>query len=171
MQLTSKRDERRQRLRQARDAAIERLAAEGAARGELRDRAYWSLVYDLELAPVTTNRRQLEELGVPLPSAESLDDAALAEALWRVIEGLAEVYTFLVNTDHLTDRELYSRLVGQILDEPLHEIVEGSGGQEYIDLRAAGAGPVAEHSGQGTPRRRDHLLPRPGPRRPEGFDG
>jgi len=177
-------EERRARLRQERAARIDALVAEAERSGSRpADRAYWSLVYDLELAPVTSNRRQLAELGVESPPGESLTDAGLCEHLHAIVEGLADLHTYLLHTDHLSDRELYERLTRNILDEPVHEICDGSGGREFIDL-AGGASVGDRHdwlayyasddersqlAGQGEvvperkprPYDRDRTLPRP----------
>ncbi len=52
----------------------------------------------------------LAERGVVLPPAEELGDAALTEKLWEVIWALADLGGYLEFTDHLSDRELYTRL-------------------------------------------------------------
>ncbi len=148
----------RERQRRAREARIDALVAEAVQRGQPTDRAYWSLVYDLELAPMTTNRAQLAELGVAVPPSASLADDALREHLWQVIRGLAELNTFLLHTDHLSDRALYERLADTILDEPVREICDGSGGREFIDLTG---GSRREELPESAPFDRDRLLPRP----------
>jgi len=148
----------RERQRSEREAHIDRLVADAGKQGRCVDRAYWSLVYDLELAPLTSNRRQLAELGIEVPPDESVAEAEVGAVLWRVIRGLAVLNTFLLHTDHLTDRELYRRLDSTILDEPVREICDGSGGREFIDL-VGGVAPDPE------PRppvsERDRQLPRP----------
>ncbi|MBX3354501.1 MAG: hypothetical protein KF724_02250 [Phycisphaeraceae bacterium] len=118
-----------------REARIDALVRDAEARGSCpADRAYWSLVYDLELAPMTTNRQQLLAIGIEAPPLAEIPEGEVSTRLWRVIRGLRDIYTYLIHTDHLSDRELYERLVSTILDEPVHEICDGSGGQEFIDL-------------------------------------
>lgn len=127
--------ERRRRQQRDREERIDELvAAAKRSQDGPADRAYWSLVYDLELAPMTTNRRQLAELGIEISPAGSLSDGALSAQLRVVIDALADVYTYLIHTDHLSDRELYRRLSESVLDEPVHEICAGSGGREFIDM-------------------------------------
>lgn len=152
----------RLRARQAiaRRLRIDELVATAERNGQPSDRAYWSLVHDLELAPMTTNREQLGEIGITLPPAESLSDEAIRSALPVVIHGLASFQTYLLNTDHLADRELYGRLAGGILDEPVREICEGSGGREFIDM-AGGA--AVDGSARVAKVDRDRTLPRPDP--------
>lgn len=132
---------RRERQRAEREERIAQLVDSAQrCKGAPTDLAYWSLVYDLELAPMTSNRKQLAELNVTVPAAESLEDAELVERLWQIIDALADLNTFLLHTDHLSDRQLYERLDVGVLDEPVHEIFEGSGGREFIDL-CGGGGP------------------------------
>ena len=55
----------------------------------------------------------LEELrrqGEALPPPAELDDVELRGTLWRIVRRLAERRGFLLNTDHLSDRQLYERL-------------------------------------------------------------
>lgn len=56
--------------------------------------------------------------GIDAPPPESLDDDALHAALWRVIDALPEIGIVIEYTDHLSDRELYVKLVTETLTEP-----------------------------------------------------
>ena len=64
--------ELQERKRKDRDEEIDRLQREAGERGEITDRMFWTMVYDFERAPWTTNRRQLAELGVEVPSLDHL---------------------------------------------------------------------------------------------------
>lgn len=87
----------------------------------------------------------LPESGVRLPRPEELDDAQLKEKLWELINALAVHGTFLHNTNHLSDRELYIELWTEILPEPTvlmpgnlsygyHIDMIGSGSEEHTHL-------------------------------------
>lgn len=65
----------------------------------------------------TTSSKQLIREGIALPPPDSLDDEALTAKLWDVIRGLARVHTYLHRTDHLDDRELYTWLWEEGLNE------------------------------------------------------
>jgi len=158
---------RRKERARVRREAIERLIEESRRVGGVTDRLYWTMVHDFELAPLTTNLRQLEELGIEVPPASSLDDERLTERLWEVIEGLARLQTYLLGTDHLSDRELYDRLERQVLREQVREVPPEEGVREYIDLDS---GDPATREGRGSEltmgsRGRDARLPRPRPDR------
>jgi hypothetical protein len=120
--------------RKAREQAIDRLQERAGRQGDVTDRLYWTMVYDFEIAPLTTNLEQLRELGISMPPPSTLDDASLVEALWRVIRGLARLDVYLVHTDHLDDRHLYAELHDRVLREQVRAVPAGSGVHEFIDL-------------------------------------
>jgi hypothetical protein len=143
-----------------RESAIDRLVADAAARGDCTDRFYWMLVYDLEMAPMTSNMKQLLDLGVAVPAPGDLDDRELPAKLWEIIETLGELGVYLLNTDPLSDRELYTRLFEEVLVEPVRDLPPTEGVSEFIDLNARDdvepPAPCAQANHD-----RDRFLPRP----------
>jgi hypothetical protein len=78
---------------------------------------FWEQVVAYEKAPWTTNFKQLEESGMELPGPETLNDEQITKKLWEVIRGLALLRVFLDETNHLSDRELYTELWSDMLRE------------------------------------------------------
>lgn len=92
-----------------------------------------------EDAEWTTNFDQLVQGGMALPAPEDLDDAQLNAKLWEVIRGLAMLRTFLYNTDHLSDRELYEELWHQVLREESPNMPINADSACHIDLVGSGS--------------------------------
>ena len=81
-----------------------------------------------------SGRSQILEFGiVPTPPQELATYVDLHDELWTIIEGLSLVGLFLMNTDHLTDRDLYCRLYYKILDEPCKMMPPEADCAEYIE--------------------------------------
>jgi hypothetical protein len=78
---------------------------------------FWSNVVAFEKAPRSCDFLRLEEMGVALPPPEDVAEAELPGKLREIFDALANVNTFFVNTDHLSDRELYVHLWEESLRE------------------------------------------------------
>ncbi|HEX5218364.1 MAG TPA: hypothetical protein VFZ59_02255 [Verrucomicrobiae bacterium] len=83
------------------------------------EEAFLENVLALETHGYVSPLTVLVKEGWELPPAEKLDDAALTARLWELIHELAKRRLFLHNTDHLSDRELYTWLVTDALSEEL----------------------------------------------------
>jgi hypothetical protein len=77
---------------------------------EETEEAFWKHVVDYEEAPWTTHFQQLENAGMSLPAPDSLKDEELSAKLWELIQKLALLHVYIEQTDHLSDRELYTHL-------------------------------------------------------------
>jgi hypothetical protein len=116
----------------------EELAGGKMVAGEMGDappeieEGFWKHVVDYEKAPWTTNFKQLEEAGIELPAPETLEDEQLNKKLWEVIRGLALLRVFLDETDHLSDRELYTKLWSDMLREEVKAMPLDEGGAYHL---------------------------------------
>jgi len=100
---------------------------------------FWEQVVAWEEAPWTTHFKQLEEKGVALPAPETLDDDQVSMKLWEVIHHLASLRAFLSETDHLSDRELYTLLWNDILREETKNIEMDQDSACHIQLLSGGS--------------------------------
>jgi hypothetical protein len=92
-----------------------------------------------EQAPWTTYWQLLEEADVKLTAPETMDDGQLTTKLWEVIEGLARKRIFLSQTNHLSDRELYTLLWRDVLREAIKDLPLDESSAWHIDLAETGS--------------------------------
>jgi hypothetical protein len=96
-------------------------------------------IIEYETATWTTHFKQLQKAGVELPEPKTLDDAAISNKLWEIIRALAEMRVFLVATNHLSDRELYTELWTDALLEETPELTLDEGAAFFIDFVSSGS--------------------------------
>jgi hypothetical protein len=107
-------------------------------RDDLKDQ-FWDQIAAYEAKAPQSLVAELERAGVSLPSPDALEDSRLTEKLWEVIIRLAELGTFLHNTDHLSDRQLYTELVDDLLCESTILMPEEADFSFHLDLVGSGS--------------------------------
>jgi hypothetical protein len=100
---------------------------------------FWERVVAWETAPQTTHLEQLTKAGMELPAPEAMDDATLSAKLKELIECLAEIRVFLECTDHLSDRELYTRLWSECLRYETPDLPSDECSCWHIDFVSSGS--------------------------------
>jgi len=100
---------------------------------------FWRRVVEFETAPLTNYFQQLTEGGMELPEPEAADDEQLASKLSEVICGLARIGVFISQTDHLSDRELYTLLWRDVLREETPMLGDYPGSACLVDLLGTGS--------------------------------
>ncbi len=131
-----------------REEEIARIIERGRSRGAPVERFVACISYDTELAPWTTNRRQLLELGIAVPSESAFPDepSEIHRALWTVIYGLARLGIYLTGTNHLNDTALLYKLCLTVLNDEVRDVPPSADVSEFIDL---GQGAAGGASGEG----------------------
>jgi hypothetical protein len=100
---------------------------------------FWEYVLAFERAESIPLFDRLVKGGLSLPSPDELDDSQLTAKLWEVIYGLALLGTYLHNTNHLSDRELYAHLWNDSLREGAVQLPDNPDFAHHIDLIGSGS--------------------------------
>jgi len=96
-------------------------------------------VLSYEKAPDTTHFEQIRGEGLELPAPEEMDDEECTSMLWKIIYLLAEKRVFLYSTDHLSDRELYSKLWMDVLHDVVKDIKPSLNSAWHVDFVSTGS--------------------------------
>jgi hypothetical protein len=99
---------------------------------------FWRRVVEYEAAASTTDLQQLIESGLELPDPDAIHDEALTSKLWELIDALAEKGVFISQTDHLSDRELYTVLWRDVLREEIPMLPDHPDAAWHVDLLGSG---------------------------------
>ncbi len=81
----------------------------------------------------------LVEGGVSIKAPEDISDQQINAKLWELIHAMALLGHYLYNTNHLSDRELYTRLYSDNLREPTTVLTNHPGFACHIDLVGSGS--------------------------------
>lgn len=142
---------------EARERAIDKLITDAADRNDpMADRFYWMLVHDMELAPMTTNAAQLLEIGIDVQIV----------SMWEIINGLADLGIYLLNTNYVDDLELLGRLKNEITQEPVRDLPPTFGVNEFVDIK----GGSLANSEAPEVCNRDDFMPKPPTEAPDKFE-
>lgn len=99
---------------------------------------FWLSVAAYEQTPWTTHFQELADAGIELPTPESMDDPQLTAKLSEVIDALARMRVFLSQTDHPSNRELYTLLWMDTLREPVKDMPRDESSAWHIDFLSGG---------------------------------
>lgn len=96
-------------------------------------------VLEYETAEQISLLRLLENSGLEVPPPESLDDDALKIKLKEIVDRMASVGSYLLHTNHFSDRDLYDYLYHEALREDTVLFPENPSYAYMIDLTGSGS--------------------------------
>lgn len=99
------------------------------------EEAFLKSVLAYEISPKKNLLDALVESGVSVPAPDDLSDSEVSSKLWEVIHGLLGLRVSIGNTDHLSDRALYTLLYNETL---YVEVVVGMEQTMQIDMTESG---------------------------------
>lgn len=101
--------------------------------------SFWRQIIAYETAEPTDLFKLLAEGGVSLPAPVLVSEEHLSDRLWETIYFLATHGCYLENTDHLSDRELYTLLWERLLHEPAILFPDDPNYAYHIDTIGSGS--------------------------------
>jgi hypothetical protein len=81
----------------------------------------------------------LAQRGIVMPDPTPLSDDELAAMLTKVIDEMGRFGMYLHSTDHLSDRELYTRLRDDVLRQPTFLLPDDPGASDHYDFTGSGS--------------------------------
>ncbi|RYG61687.1 hypothetical protein EON80_23750 [bacterium] len=105
---------------------------------------FWENVNEWERAPDTTQSIMWERDHAPLPPADDLSDEEVHTRLWEIIAWMASRRTYLSDTNHLSDRELYTHL----RDESMLEITKEFSPESQMNTHTSPIGSGSEEDNE-----------------------
>ncbi|MGI8734239.1 MAG: hypothetical protein ACR2LM_13185 [Pyrinomonadaceae bacterium] len=96
-------------------------------------------VLEYERAQPITLLQLLANAGLTLPAPDDLDEADLTIKLWEIIERMSSLGAYLLNTNHLSDRQLYEYLFNEALREEATLFPENPSFGFMIDITGSGS--------------------------------
>ena len=96
-------------------------------------------VLEYETAEPISLMRLLENSGLEVPAPGALDDDALKIKLKEIIDRMAAVGSYLLHTNHVSDRDLYEYLYHEALREETVLFPENPSYAYMIDLTGSGS--------------------------------
>lgn len=96
-------------------------------------------ILEYERAQPITLLQLLKNAGLDVPAPDDLDDGELTAKLWEVIERMSSLGAYLLHTNHLSDRDLYTYLYSDALREEAMLFPEDPHYAYMIDLTGSGS--------------------------------
>lgn len=137
-------EERRRRIEKLRMEAETlgggRFTGEGIDRlpPEMQE-AFWQQIIAYETAEPSDLFELVTRGGVSLPESVLISEEHLSDRLWEVIYFLSSLGCYIENTDHLSDRELYTLLRERLLHEPAILFPDDPNYAYHIDTIGSGS--------------------------------
>lgn len=86
-----------------------------------------AMKYDQEIAPMTTNRLQLLEMGV------DVGDNPSRETVQQAINALSQINVFFVGTEHLSE-DAFTTIFGKVIDDKTPDLPANPDSSEFVDV-------------------------------------
>ena len=99
---------------------------------------FWRQVVDRKAPLGATPFQRLLGVGLDLPEPEALDDQQITMKTWEVIAALARMRVLISQTDHLSDRALYTLLWSDVLRQEIPLLPIDPRSTWHFDLLSGG---------------------------------